>query len=187
MRNYILVGIPLIAIGFILYSQNEEPTSELAPEQVPTYELVEEIQEVSAPKQDAPVIVVPDNFVMETKVYFQQRDGSIYDSMTKTTQYFDTDGNRYRNNFIDASGKIVESEVSLFNDQYKLKSTVGQECQRYFHPTQMSLKHFLTQAFDETAGFFQYIGIDYPEFDSQKVYYKFTNGGDDSATTYFFD
>jgi hypothetical protein len=71
---------------------------------------------------------------METKVFFQQRDGSIYDSLTKTVQYFDTEGNRYRNNFIDSSGKVIESEVSLFNEQYKLKSTVGQDCQRYFHP-----------------------------------------------------
>ena len=124
---------------------------------------------------------------METKVFFQQRDGSIYDSLTKTVQYFDTEGNRYRNNFIDSSGKVIESEVSLFNEQYKLKSTVGQECQRYFHPAQMSLKRFLSQAFDESTGFFQYIGIDYPEFDSNKVYYKFTNGGDNSATTYYFD
>ena len=131
----------------------------------------------------APQIIVPENFVMETKVYFQQKDGSIYDSLTKNVMYFDTTNNRYRGNLLDSNGKVVESEVSLMSQGYKLKLVQGQ-CERYFHSTEMQLKNFLKMAFDQEAGFFKYVGIDQPEFDSEKVYYKFQNG---DATSFYFD
>lgn len=147
MRIFLLIAIPVITIGVVLYGGSKSEQVVQMPTQVNSAPstpgsstpapVVEQTSNVEESQEIAPQIVVPDNFMMETKVFFQQRDGSIYDSLTKIVQYFDTIGNRYRSNLIDSSNKVVESEVSLFNEQQKLKLTTDKECERYFHPTQI--------------------------------------------------
>ena len=48
----------------------------------------------SLPK--APKISVPDNFLLEAKIYLVKEDGTLYDTLTTSRQIYDSDGNRAR-------------------------------------------------------------------------------------------
>jgi hypothetical protein len=60
---------------------------------------------------------------LEASVFIEQKDGSLSDSGVKAVMFVDSVGDRYRMDLIDANSNVIESDVSLFDQMYKLKFT----------------------------------------------------------------
>ncbi len=130
MRIPLLVAIPVITIGYILYSGSSNKAAQ------EVFETSNEVQDNTTPeieydntflneetKEVAPRIVSPQNFDLEASVFIEQKDGSLSDSGVKAVMFVDSVGDRYRMDLIDANSNVIESDVSLFDQMYKLKFT----------------------------------------------------------------